>query len=146
MMKGPDAIRKRLDEIDEKGFEATPKEKNLVTILEIALEMTERGFYFQNFNLEESQAVDFKISDDKKSLIPPFTALDGLGENVARQIVAAREEEPFKTIKDVQTRGKVSKTLIEKMQMMNVFGDMELGTDKPNKSASRPPSNQMTLF
>ncbi len=65
--------------------------------------------------------------------------MDGLGENVARQIVAAREEEPFKTIKDVQTRGKVSKTLIEKMQMMNVFGDMELGTDKPNKSASRPP-------
>lgn len=117
-----------------------------MTVLEIALEMTERGFYFQNFNLEESQAVDFKISEDKKSLIPPFTALDGLGENVARQIVAAREEEPFQTIKEVQTRGKVSKTLIEKMQILNVFGDMELGTDKPAKSANRPPSNQMTLF
>ena len=37
VIKGPDAIRKRLDEIEEKGFEATPKEKNLVTILEIAL-------------------------------------------------------------------------------------------------------------
>ena len=146
MIKGPDAIRKRLDEIEEKGFEATPKEKNLVTILEIALEMTERGFYFQNFNIEESQAVDFKISEDKKSLIPPFTALDGLGENVARQIVAAREEEPFKTIKDVQTRGKVSKTLIEKLQLMNVFGDMELGNDKPAKASVQPPSNQMTLF
>ena len=134
------------NEIEEKGFEATPKEKNLVTILEIALEMTERGFYFQNFNIEESQAVDFKISEDKKSLIPPFTALDGLGENVARQIVAAREEEPFATIKDVQTRGKVSKTLIEKLQLMNVFGDMELGNDRPTKTIVQPPSNQMTLF
>ncbi len=146
MIKGPDAIRKRLDEIEEKGFEATPKEKNLVTVLEIALEMTERGFYFQNFSIEESQAVDFKISEDKKSLIPPFTALDGLGENVARQIVAAREEAPFTTVKEVQQRGKVSKTLIEKLQLLNVFGDMDLGVDKPAKVVNQPPSNQLTLF
>ena len=117
-----------------------------MTILEIALEMTERGFYFQNFNIEESNAVDFKISEDGKSLIPPFTALDGLGENVARQIVAAREEAPFVTIKEVQQRGKVSKALIEKLQLMNVFGDMELGNDKPAKAATQPPSNQLTLF
>lgn len=43
-------------------------------------------------------------------------------------------------------RGKVSKTLIEKLQLMNVFGDMELGNDKPTKAAVQPPSNQMTLF
>ena len=146
MIKGPDAIRKRLDEIEEKGFDATPKEKNLVTILEIALEMTERGFHFQNFNIEESQAIDFKISEDKKSLIPPFTALDGLGENVAQQIISAREEEPFSTVKDVQQRGKVSKSLVEKLMLMNVFGDMEIGMDKPTKKVVQPPSNQMTLF
>jgi len=146
MVKGPEAIRKCLDEIEEKGFEATPKEKNLVTVLEVALEMTERGFYFQNFSIEESLAVDFKIADDKKSLIPPFTALDGLGENVAYQIVAAREEEPFKTVKEVQQRGKVSKSLIEKLQLMNVFGDMELGVDKPTKKVVQPPSNQLSLF
>ena len=29
---------------------------------------------------------------------------------------------------------------------MNVFGDMELGNDKPTKAAVQPPSNQMTLF
>ena len=98
-------------------------------------------FDFNKPNIEITE-----ISEDKKSLIPPFTALDGLGENVARQIVAAREEEPFKTIKDVQTRGKVSKTLIEKLQLMNVFGDMELGNDKPAKASVQPPSNQMTLF
>lgn len=146
MVKGPDAIRKRIDDIVEKGFDALPKEKNLITILEIALEMTERGFYFQNFNIESSQAVDFKISEDKKSLIPPFSALDGLGGNVAQQIVAAREEEPFKTIRDVQLRGKVSKSLIEKLQLLNVFGDMELGTEKPTKKVVQPPSNQMSLF
>ena len=146
MIKGPEAIRKRLDEIEQKGFDATPKENGLVTILEIALEMTERGFYFQNFNLEQSLATDFKIAEDKKSLIPPFTALDGLGANVAYQIVAEREQEPFTTIKDVQRRGKVSKTLIEKLQLMNVFGDMELGEDRPTKKGSQPPSNQMSLF
>ncbi|HAX73639.1 MAG TPA: PolC-type DNA polymerase III, partial [Firmicutes bacterium] len=146
MVKGPDAIRKRLDQIDELGFDATPKEKNLVTILEIALEMTERGFYFQNFNIEESNAVDFKISEDGKSLIPPFTAMDGLGENVARQMVAAREEEPFKTIKEVQTRGKCSKTLIEKLQLAGAFGDMEMGTDKKPVKTVLVPDNQLSLF
>ena len=69
-----------------------------------------------------------------------------MGENVARQIVAAREEAPFTTVKEVQQRGKVSKTLIEKLQLLNVFGDMDLGVDKPAKTVNQPPSNQMTLF
>jgi len=146
MIKGPDAIRKRLEDIEQKGFDAEPKEKNLVTILEIALEMTERGFYFQNYNLERSQAVDFKISEDEMSLIPPFTAMDGLGENVAVQMVAAREVEPFTTVKDVQKRGKVSKSLIEKFQLLNVFGEMPLGDERPARKEIKVSENQLSLF
>jgi len=146
MVKGADAIRKRLEEIEQKGFDAEPKEKNLVTILEIALEMTERGFYFQNYSLEESNAIDFKISADEKSLIPPFTAMDGLGENVALQMVAARDEEPFATVKDVQKRGKVSKSLIEKFQLMGTFGEMPLGDERAAKKEVKVDRNQLSLF
>ena len=43
----------------------------------------------------------------------PFSALGGLGENAAANIVAAREEEPFFSVEDLQKRAKLSKSVIE---------------------------------
>ena len=42
-------------------------------------------------DLYRSDATEFLIDGD--TLIPPFVAMDGLGENVAKQLVRAREEE-----------------------------------------------------
>ncbi len=55
--------------------------------------MLERGFKFGKLDLYKSHATDFLIEDD--TLIPPFVAMDGLGENVAKQVVAARAEGEF---------------------------------------------------
>src|SRR5699024_968126 len=44
MVKGSDAIRQRIENIIAKGNDAPPKEKSLLTVLEVALEMCERGF------------------------------------------------------------------------------------------------------
>src|SRR5699024_7087345 len=44
MIKGSDALRQRVDSILQKGNDASPKEKSLLTVLEVALEMCERGF------------------------------------------------------------------------------------------------------
>ena len=44
MIKGSQTIRAKIDEINAKGLEASPKEKSLLTVLEIALEMSERGY------------------------------------------------------------------------------------------------------
>ena len=46
----------KLDEINAKGLDASPKEKNLMTVLEIALEMCERGMKLQKVDLYRSQA------------------------------------------------------------------------------------------
>ena len=46
MTKGSEAIRAQIEEINAKGLDASPKEKNLLTVLELALEMCERGFSF----------------------------------------------------------------------------------------------------
>jgi DNA polymerase-3 subunit alpha (Gram-positive type) len=43
----------------------------------------------------------------------PFSALGGLGENAAANIVAARDEEPFFSVEDLQKRAKLSKSVIE---------------------------------
>src|SRR5699024_2127388 len=51
MIKGSKAIRQRIETITKKGNDASPKEKSLLTVLEIALEMCERGFSFQRVDL-----------------------------------------------------------------------------------------------
>src|SRR5690606_3258658 len=116
MVQGSAAIRKRIEGIEAKGNEASPKEKNLLTVLEVALEMCERGFSFQKVDLYKSDATDFLIEGD--SLIPPFNAIDGLGTNAALNIVKAREEGEFLSKEDLRERSKISKTIIEYLYNM----------------------------
>src|SRR5699024_7237317 len=80
-LAGSEAIRARIEEILAKGNDASPKEKNLLTVLEISLEMCERGFSFGNVDLYKSSATEFIVDGD--TLIPPFHAVDGIGTNAA---------------------------------------------------------------
>ncbi|MGM9907906.1 PolC-type DNA polymerase III, partial [Limosilactobacillus sp.] len=111
MSHGKDAVKHRMAEINEQGNDASAKDKSLLTILELANEMLERGFKFKMVDLNKSDATNWLIDGD--SLIAPFRAVPGLGLNVAKQIVAAREEKPFLSKEDLAERGKVSKTLID---------------------------------
>ena len=131
MSRGSEAIRAKLGEINAKGLEASNKEKNLLTVLELALEMTERGFTFQNYDLYKSDASDFIIEGN--SLIPPFNSIPGLGTNAAYNIVKARKDGEFLSKEDLQQRGKVSKTILEYL-------------DKQGCLASLPEQNQLSLF
>lgn len=131
MSKGKEAVKARMKEIMDKGLEASAKEKNLLTVLEIANEMLERGFEFKMVDLYKSHANDFII--DGNALIAPFRAIPSLGENVAKQIIAAREEKEFLSKEDLATRGKVSKTIIEYLTDNGVLDGM-------------PEENQLSLF
>ncbi|MCF7925545.1 MAG: PolC-type DNA polymerase III, partial [Candidatus Izimaplasma sp.] len=126
-------IRKRMNEIDEQGNRATDRDKRLYTILEIALEMVKRGFGFKTIDINESDATEFKITEDQKQLLLPFITVDGLGLKVANSIVEAREEEPFKTQEDIKTRTNLSKTVFNKLDMLDVFEGI-------------PEDSQMNLF
>jgi len=128
MVKGADAIAYKIDEITTKGFDATPKEKTLVTTLELALEMTRRGMTFKLPDLDASLASDFVISDDELSLISPFGALDGLGEAVAEAIVSEREIKEFSSVMEFKKRTKANGTIIEVLIGMEFFGNMEYGS------------------
>src|SRR5690625_958374 len=111
MTKGYDALKKRIAEIKEKGNDASPKEKNLLTVLQVALEMYARGFSFQKVDLYKSDATDFIV--DHNSLIPPFNAVDGLGTNAALNIVNARKQGEFLSKEDLRERSKISKTVLD---------------------------------
>ncbi len=131
LAKGYDTIKAKLIEIEEKGFNASTKEKNMIPSLEMALEMTARGFIFSSLDLINSDAAKFLVQE--KSLIPPFNALAGIGENAARNIIQARNEEDFVSIEDFQQRTKVSKTIVELLENMGCFREL-------------PQSNQLSLF
>ncbi|MDT2847770.1 PolC-type DNA polymerase III [Vagococcus carniphilus] len=131
MSQGKEATKARMKEIMDKGMEASTKEKNLLTVLELANEMLERGFKFSMIDLYKSDAENFIIDGD--TLIAPFRSVPSLGTNVAKQIVIAREESKFLSKEDLQNRGKVSKTLIEYMTENGVLKDL-------------PDENQLSLF
>ncbi len=131
MHRGSNAIRSRIEEINAKGLEALPKEKSLLTVLEIALEMCERKFKFKQVDLYRSSATDFLIDGD--SLIPPFNAIPGLGTNAAINIVKARKDGEFLSKEDLQQRGKVSKTIIEYLDKQGILEEL-------------PDQNQLSLF
>ncbi|MEW9050702.1 MAG: PolC-type DNA polymerase III [Neobacillus sp.] len=131
MARGSEAIRAKIEEINAKGLEASNKEKNLLTVLELALEMSERGFSFKNIDLYKSDASEFIIEGN--SLIPPFNSIPGLGTNVAYNIVRAREDGEFLSKEDLQQRGKVSKTILEYLDKQGCLGSM-------------PEQNQLSLF
>lgn len=131
MTQGKEMIKTRMKEIMDKGLEASVKEKNLLTVLELANEMVERGFTFKMVDLDKSHAKNFVIEGD--TLIAPFRAIQGLGENVANQIVQARQDQPFLSKEDLATRGKVSKTIIDYMNENGVLKNL-------------PDENQLSLF
>ena len=134
MIKGESAIREKLIDLQNKGYEATNKETNIIETLKIALEAACRGIKFANISLENSQATKFvKDPNDDYTLIPPFSTIDGLGDTVAKTIVEERSNKPFISKEDVQKRGKVSKTLIDKMTEMEILKNL-------------PDSNQLSLF
>ena len=132
MIKGYKAIKARLEDIEEKGYEATNKENGQAESLKVALEATARGIKFLNVDLYESEATVWKTKNDKE-IYPPFSAIDGLGDTVAKKIVEEREKGKFLSIEDVQKRAKVSQTLIDKMKAMGILDGL-------------PDSNQLSLF
>ncbi|WP_100404451.1 PolC-type DNA polymerase III [Bacillus solitudinis] len=131
MIKGSAAIRAKIEEINAKGLDAAPKEKAVVIVLELALEMCERGYSLQKVDLYRSSATEFIV--EGKSLLPPFNAMTGVGTNAAINIVKARGDGEFLSKEDLQQRSKLTKTVLEHLDEHGCLEGM-------------PDSNQLSLF
>ena len=130
---GTSAIKQKMMHIEEKGMGATDTEKRLLTVLEVAHEMTLRGYHFEPIDILESEAKTFKITHDKMGLRLPFIVLDGLGLKVAESIVNARNEQLFNSQEDFKKRTLITKTSFDKLLALNALSDL-------------PEDTQMQLF
>jgi DNA polymerase-3 subunit alpha (Gram-positive type) len=122
MIHGLDGQVQAMKEIAAKGKSASKIEQDLYSALELAKEMSLRGFSFMNIDINRSAATKFTICEGK--ILPPFTAIDGLGANVAEQMVTARDDHGFTSKADLKLRGKVSQSLVDTMSEEGCLGDL----------------------
>jgi len=133
MISGEKAIIKRLEEIKAKGFDASAKEVDIEKTLTICLEMAERGFSFSNIDLYKSDASRFLVDEKNKCLIPPFIAIDGLGESAAVSVIEARKNGKFLSKEDLLEKTKLSQTHVAKLSELHALDNLA-------------ETNQMDLF
>ncbi len=131
MTKGMEVVKANIAAID--GNEnATDKDEDMLTTLEVAYEYYLRGFDFLPIDIYRSHATKFLIEDGK--LLPPFVSISGLGENAALDIMHGREGKTFLSIEEVAAAcPKVSKTHLQMLKDAGAFGDL-------------PETSQVSLF
>ncbi len=116
----------------EANEDATAKDEDLLTTLEVAYEYYLRGFEFAPISLYDSHAIKFLIKEGK--LLPPFVAVSGLGETAAWDLMNGREGKNFLSIEEVAAAcPKVSKTHMQMLKEAGAFGDL-------------PETSQVNLF
>ena len=128
---GQRAVQDTIEYLQGQGRKLTAKENNLLTILEVVVEMFARGISFESIDLYKSHATKFQVTDS--GIMPSLNALQGVGVNAAKNIAKAREEGEFISIEDFRERTKVTKTVIEVLKSNDVLKGL-------------PESNQISLF
>ena len=122
MTGGMEAVIANIDAIDN-NENATAKDEDLLTTLEVVYEFYLRGFEFAPIDVYESHATKFLIKDGK--ILPPFVAISGLGENAAIDLMEGRTGKQFLSIEEVQAAcPKVSKTHIQMLKEAGAFGNL----------------------
>ncbi|GHU34908.1 hypothetical protein FACS1894166_12880 [Bacilli bacterium] len=84
--------------------------------------MYARGYKLENISLNKSKASQFIVGE--KSIIPPFTSIDGLGDAAADSVIIARQERPFSSKMDLLQRTKISKTHFKVLEEMGVLNGL----------------------
>ena len=131
MTGGMEAVKANIQAIND-NEEATDKDEDLLTTLEVVYEYYLRGFDFLPIDLYESHAIKFLIKDGK--ILPPFVAISGLGESAAWDLMRGREGKKFLSIEEVAAAcPKVSKTHMQMLKQAGAFGNL-------------PDTSQVSLF
>ncbi|MDO5336456.1 MAG: PolC-type DNA polymerase III [Eubacteriales bacterium] len=131
MCMGKERLEFYMDEIKKKGDSASKKEQDTLKDMRVVQEMYARGFSFVPIDLYTAKAHRFQIVDGK--LMPALDTIEGLGDKAADAVVEAVKDGPFLSKDDFRNRTKVSKTVIDLMDELRLFGDI-------------PESNQFSLF
>ena len=122
MCMGKERLEFYMDEIRKKGDKASKKEQDSIKEMKLVQEMYARGLEFMPIDIYRANAHRFQIIDGK--LMPSLDTIEGLGDKAADAVVEAAKEGKFLSKDDFRTRTKVSKTVIDLMDDLKLFGDI----------------------
>ena len=124
MIYGKEKVKEKMKELKSKENNLSTKEKGIYTILEIVLEMYERGIKFLPIDIYKSHASKFLLEEG--GIRPPLSSIPGLGGLAAASIQKAVEEEngKFMSIDEFQLKSKAGKSVIEFLTKFGCFQGM----------------------
>ncbi|MCQ2432858.1 MAG: PolC-type DNA polymerase III, partial [Clostridia bacterium] len=131
VLRGRSGVIAKINEVKDKGNEATQKEEDVADALKIVLESMARGVRYLGPDLYKSDAKAFLPEDGKIRM--PFTAMSGLGLSAAEKIVHVRDEGEIFSRQELQERAQLSKSVMEILAGSGVLDGMS-------------ETNQLSLF
>ena len=131
MCQGKEKLNYYMNDYKKRSDSLTNKEQDTLKDMKLVQEMYARGLEFMPIDLYRAKAKDFQIIDGK--LMPSFASIDGMGDKAAEAVELAAKDGKYLSLDDFRQRTKVSKTVIDLMSDLGLFGDL-------------PQSNQLSLF
>ncbi len=131
MANGVEKVKEEMRKLNLKSVNMTTNEKSIYTILEICLEMYERGIEFLPVDLYKSHAKKFQKVGN--SILPPLNAFQGVGDAAAEGIMEAAKEGTFMSQEDLKNRSGANKSVIETLAQNGVLKNL-------------PESSQVNMF
>ena len=120
--KGRSAVKQEMDNIDQRIRDktATAKDSDTLSALQLVDEAMARGIRFLPVDLYKSGSFEFLPENGKIRM--PFSALPGLGETAARNIVAGRADGgDFFSIEELQSRTGIGKGVVAVLKEAGVL-------------------------
>ncbi len=111
VMKGKKHVFDTIAEIQKKGNEATQKESDMVTTLQLVGEALARGIRFLPVSLQHSDASAFLPENGKIRM--PFNSLGGVGDTAAQRIVQVRSQGEIFSVDDLRQKAGLTKAVVE---------------------------------
>ncbi|MBQ8683215.1 MAG: PolC-type DNA polymerase III [Clostridia bacterium] len=129
---GIDRVKEVMDDIRQRGKEASQKEQDTAELLHVVYEAMLRGVEFLPVDLYKSHWYQYIMEDGKIRL--PFNAIAGLGEAAAKNMhEAANPADPFISCDDLQARTGITKAVLQSLHELGVVEGL-------------PETSQMTFF
>ena len=131
MCQGKEKLEFYMNDYKRRSDSLSKKEQDTLKDMKIVQEMYARGFEFLPLDIYRANATKFQIIDGK--LMPPLSSIEGMGDKAADAVEMAAADGPYLSKDDFRQRTKVSKTVIDFMADLGMFGDL-------------PETNQLSLF
>ena len=131
MCQGKEKLEFYMNDYKRHSDSLSKKEQDTLKDMKIVQEMYARGFEFLPLDIYRAKATKFQIIDGK--LMPPLSSIEGMGDKAADAVEMAAADGPYLSKDDFRQRTKVSKTVIDFMADLGMFGDL-------------PETNQLSLF